>query len=261
MTALKQSSEINALYVLKAIAALLVVIIHTPREVWHETIRPLELIANPIFFIISGFFLYHIDLVKVQERAIKMMKKLIPLIILLNTLYWFVHYPLQGNLLNSWQSWVMLILLGRGTESVMWYLHDILHGVALLWLMIKWHKLSWWAPLSVAILIVQTMLMRYYPALGFVEAHEFKLRFVYHLLPMSTPYLLMGYLLRKHELRIADLPALRLFIASSILGYFEQYFGANLLVGGAVRCQFRAFYHPLNVLDRGDGDAQISPLV
>ena len=48
---------VSSLYVAKAFAALLVVIGHTPIELFKVGVYPLTLSAVPIFFLISGYFL------------------------------------------------------------------------------------------------------------------------------------------------------------------------------------------------------------
>ena len=69
---------ISSLYVAKAFAALLVVIAHIPLGALKAWIYPWTLIAVPIFFLISGYFLYSLDESKSAERTWQSLKKTYP---------------------------------------------------------------------------------------------------------------------------------------------------------------------------------------
>ena len=57
MNIVEQRKSISSLYVLKAICAFLVVIIHFPMKYGYY-FYPIVRIAVPCFFMISGYFLY-----------------------------------------------------------------------------------------------------------------------------------------------------------------------------------------------------------
>ena len=88
---------ISSLYVAKAFAALLVVIGHTPIDLLKVGVYPLTLSAVPIFFLISGYFLYSPDESKSAERAWRSIKKIVPIFLIVTLIYWLMILPNHGN--------------------------------------------------------------------------------------------------------------------------------------------------------------------
>lgn len=71
--------SIPSLYVMKALLAISVVALHSPHSLpWIG----LPGLMVELFFVVTGYFLYHPDLGKVQDRIWKSVKKVIPLILI-----------------------------------------------------------------------------------------------------------------------------------------------------------------------------------
>lgn len=60
--------RISSLYVLKAICAFLVVVCHIPFDWAMPFLEPLRRIAVPVFFMITGYFLYYPEQAKFRRR-------------------------------------------------------------------------------------------------------------------------------------------------------------------------------------------------
>ncbi len=189
--------------ILRAICSFLVVIIHSPKEWLLGVTRPIEVIAVPMFFLLSGYLIYHANPSKIYERSQKSLVKLIKLIVGLNFLYWLALYPLRGNTLNSLKSVFELIIWGRPIMSVLWFLTDMATGMLILALVyrLKWERLL---PLSLLLLPLSPILTGYLPLRGVEEINIGGLLKVspitiYHTLPVSLPYLCIGMMVAKHR--------------------------------------------------------------
>ena len=66
-----KSQSINSLYILKFIAACLIIIIHVPTI---KILLPISRLAVPCFFMISGYFLYDQDYLTITKKK-KLLKK------------------------------------------------------------------------------------------------------------------------------------------------------------------------------------------
>ena len=88
-----QRLPVSSLYVAKAFAALLVVIGHIPLGTFKDWIYPLTLSAVPIFFLISGYFLYTPNEEEVARRAWRSIKKITPILLGLTCFYWIILLP------------------------------------------------------------------------------------------------------------------------------------------------------------------------
>ena len=108
----QKSTGISSLYIVKCICAFLVVTCHTPMGQVKEIISPIAMAAVPIFFLISGYFLYSPDERKSYERAKKSLKKIVPIFLLVQLFYWAWLLPNHGNLLNSWRGLADIFLTG-----------------------------------------------------------------------------------------------------------------------------------------------------
>ena len=79
---------ISSLYVEKCSCAFLVVSCHTPMGALKWLISPIAMAAVPIFFLISGYFLYSPSEEKSYERAKKSIKKIVPIFLIVQLFYW-----------------------------------------------------------------------------------------------------------------------------------------------------------------------------
>lgn len=198
-----KNRRISSLDTLRTICSLLVVIIHSPKEWLFGVTRPLEVIAVPIFFLLSGYLIYHAESCRIYERSLKSVAKLIKLIVGLNLLYWLALYPLQGNSLNSIKSVFQLIVWGRPVMSVLWFLTDMATGMLILALVYRL-RAGRFLPFSLLLLPLSPILTGYLPLMGIEEVNILGLldtspTTIYHTLPVSLPYIYIGMMVAKHK--------------------------------------------------------------
>lgn len=86
----EEKVRISALFVLKAICAFMVLILHTPfmnAAFFYQILVLISTIAVPLFFMITGYFLYTDDNKLLYNRSIKTLKKTIPIYLICNIIY------------------------------------------------------------------------------------------------------------------------------------------------------------------------------
>ncbi|KGN84348.1 acyltransferase [Porphyromonas sp. COT-290 OH860] len=122
-------SEVASLYVLKALCALFVVLLHAPLGIATEYGRILAATAVPLFFMITGYFLYSEDPNKVAARALKTAKKAIVLW-LICTLVYYPIAPIEGALSETYMLYLKLLIWGMPPAAGhLWYLMALAQGM------------------------------------------------------------------------------------------------------------------------------------
>lgn len=224
--------EIPSLYVLRAFCALLVVIIHTPHEWLGLSLRPLEVCAVPMFFLLSGYFLYSESPDVVYRKAIKSAKKIFLLSVVLNLLYFFLNWPESTHFLASPQAIIKHILLGRGILSVLWFLTDLCTCMLIVALIYRC-KLNRYFWLSLFIIPIQVLITVYYPTLGLGSELRATYHTYYHLLPMALPYFCIAFYIRSHQERLLSYRNIwgYCLLGFLLLSYLEQWFTLNYMQG------------------------------
>ncbi len=106
--------DIHSLYILKAICALAVVAIHTPMGVLREEVNVLASLAVPLFFAITGYFLYHEDECTLRKKIVRSL-----------------GFRALGQ---SWQYYAKWLLVGMNNNEVhLWYLSALIYALALVY--------------------------------------------------------------------------------------------------------------------------------
>ena len=127
-TQTSRENGISSLYVLKALLAISVVALHSPHTLpWIG----LPGLMVELFFVITGYFLFDPDLQKVQTRIWKSIKKVVPIILILQGLYALLVPPELGNPLTTYWTWFRLIFIGLTSfySGHLWYLTALLFGL------------------------------------------------------------------------------------------------------------------------------------
>lgn len=117
------------LYVLKAVCALFVVIIHTGGDIRIVSL-PMVLSAVPCFYMISGYFLYSNQRMIEVHKAFSWLKKIFIINLLLSVFYSLLPLFYKGDysFLNKiFQS----IFTGYGVTGILWYLGSMMHALIL----------------------------------------------------------------------------------------------------------------------------------
>lgn len=122
------ASSIPSLYVLKALLAFVVVTCHSPLALsWLQIPGG----AVELFFSITGYFIYVSDLSKVQVRIWKSIKKVLPIILILQIFYNIIAPPRLGPLTSSYWTYFQWVFMGFSTfaSGHLWYLTALLFGL------------------------------------------------------------------------------------------------------------------------------------
>lgn len=204
-----EKKEISSVYALKAFCAIAVVLIHT--DFYAKLfLAPLTRLAVPVFFMISGYFLFS----RGEPASDKMRRTLLRIfrIGLLATAVYLLY-----NFLNSWlfawqhhrvvsfsrlffpRDFWPQILLGNPYNPVLWYLTAYLEALLLLWACIRLRCVDYCLRLLPLFFLVTLLAGIYDP---FVKLPIWYSR---NFLTMAFPFLLLGVWVRRHQERLCRL--------------------------------------------------------
>lgn len=224
----KLGGRISSLDVLRCISAFFVVLIHAPRGVLGMATRPIEILAVPIFFLLSGYLLYHIDPKQIYAKSKKSLFSLLKLVLGLNLFYFVALYPFRGNPINTWNDLLDLITLGRNIMAILWFLTDMATGMLVILILYKW-RWERLLPLSLILLPLIPILSGYVQMytgtdlIPFGPSYSLDVMKLFHYLPISTPYLYLGMYVRQHEQRLVrSMWVYALLLVSLVGSYLEN---------------------------------------
>lgn len=130
-----QVSAISSLYVLKALCALFVVILHTTLGPFTDYVKCISATSVPLFYIITGFFMYSDDAHRVSKRAFGTAKKAIILWLICNLVYYPLG-PIEGDFLDTYMLYFRWLVLGQTPAGGhLWYLMSLVQGALFIGLM------------------------------------------------------------------------------------------------------------------------------
>lgn len=138
---------IHSLYVLKAIGAFLVVACHIPMTGGGALLSTLLNVAVPIFYAISGYFLYAPDAQQSLRRALSSARKLVPVILIVNLIHFLWLLPQHADMALG-VDLVKLLVYGDALIGHLWYLNAMLWAMLILALLL-WGGGGYSRPVSV----------------------------------------------------------------------------------------------------------------
>lgn len=191
----EKHKAIPSLYVLKTLAAFFVVVIHFPM-LGKQQLEPLVRNAVPLFYIISGFFLYK----DIQEKEISTakhwVKKVIVCSILLHTGYAAWNYIVYDVSLTP-RMMLRAAVTGNGISVPLWYLTALWEALLVFILLRrKAYSLIGWA---VVLCVLNPLLGRY--CFLFMENGEQLPTYIRtNALTVALPYLCIGYTSARYQL-------------------------------------------------------------
>ena len=186
-------ASVSSLYVLKALLAFVVVTCHSPLVLpWVH----IPGFVVELFFAITGYFLYTADLGKVQPRIRKSVKKVIPIIFILQVFYNLIVPPGFGPITSSYWLYIQWIFMGFSTfdSGHLWYLTALLLGLLCFGGYLRIMK-GRRVPL-LFLLILPWIFIGPYRMLLFDKPESI---FVFNFLTRAVPFLAMGYWVRANE--------------------------------------------------------------
>ena len=222
---------ISSLYLLKGIAAFLVVACHTPMGSLGRNLEPIKIIAVPLFFLISGYMIYREgsnkgDLDEIKSRLYKSFIKIIRLVLITNLFYYFWLFPKNGNVIHSFSQLLECILLGNQFTGHLWYLTAFAEALMMfyfLFFIFKTDRFMFFLP---PLIITNLLIGRY----GFLSGEFIDNLNLYNLICYALPYLSIGYLIKKYERSILSKSYYTwLILLFTLLSYVEFYGLASIL--------------------------------
>ncbi len=221
-----ERTPVSSLYVLKAICAFIVVMIHTPpleTYVDSSILTPFVFIGVPIFYMITGYFLYHVDEKKVADRALKSVTKVLIAIVLLNLLYLIPLVMKSKFPFHSIQDVWDWCLTGMKIEGVFWYLNALLYALMVFFMIFRFH-LGRYINIFLLLVPLGILVGRYAFLLGADRAIYSEFNAIW----LALPYITLGYWLRQNENKLLrfrwEIIALISFALSALEVFVVNYY-------------------------------------
>lgn len=251
--------------ILRLICALLVVCIHCTSYSLRQYILPITRIAVPIFFIISGYFLYSNDNEQTKlkiKRSIKKLTKIYTISLIIFLIYAFMD-GLANNDSNAIKlgPWKIFIFITNCSSPFfpydfhLWFLIALIQGLILFYPLCK----SITNNIRTAV-IISFIFLLLNPILTNIEINIFnKIYFIpfFKVIFLSLPYLIIGYYLRSKP-HIFNTPILYILLCFFIiLSMIEgQYFNrenyhSTLFLSIIVFSIFREMKGNRNIINLG----------
>lgn len=219
--------DIPSLYVLKALCALFVVLIHVPTEAHLQSLlSPMLYCAVPVFYIITGFFLYKGQYREELRSASKWIRKAFALSLLLNISY-FIFYTFLGTKYNLAPTVALSLMFGTGVRTFLWYLTALWEALVIFILLRRYApRLLLYAPLLFA---MNPFLGRYSGIIG-INPNSLPNFLLLNALYVALPCIASGYILSQYRRNLVGTYRSKLaFIISVVFLYAEYIFDINFL--------------------------------
>lgn len=191
-----KAKEISSFYVLKTVAAFLVVCCHVPT--FMSSYHILD-VAVPIFFTISGYFLYTTNSYSFTLASlVKKLKKLLLVLILLTGVYYIIDPVPFIDVSNMpiMIRWVFVSIPNR-YGGPLWYLTAMIWGLIAFYAYMRFSRGRYvWA--FIPLTIVGLVMGKY----RFLLDGQPSSYFVFNFINYALPCFAIGYLLHKNEDKI-----------------------------------------------------------
>lgn len=212
---------ISSLYCLKALCALFIVGLHCP-IFGQEWLDPVLRTAVPVFFMISGFFLYNDDRTQAIRHCQKACWKTIRLTIIANLIYFILNnltYTVFYKPLTTPASWIQFLVFGSNMNFAFWYLNAYIETL-LIFILCLYTRTDRLLLIGIPFFLLCNLLIGKY---GFVIGHH--VWFHRNFITVGIPFIGLGWLLRKYQHDILKIISgkcsLFLFAISTLLVYAE----------------------------------------
>jgi len=205
--------SISSLYVLKAICAFLVVVIHFPMKYGYY-FYPIVRIAVPCFFMISGYFLYNDNREKMISNLKRALSKTLQVTITAYLFYFLIeivkYIIFQDVSLCIYSNTILYYLLAGpqiGSSTHLWYLIAYIETLIVVFLCTKSNtiKMLWWfIPIG---LIANLLLGKYsflLPPFDFSSVGIPNYIMARNIFTIGIPAFAIGLLLRKNITKINE---------------------------------------------------------
>ncbi len=199
---------------MRLFAALLVVSIHCWKYEGREIIVPYARIAVPLFFLISGYFLYSTNIQDISRKITQSLKK-IAIIWAIGTFAFCIDFYFRCKFKNdfsafspTWQTPILwLVFCHQKIGFPLWFLIALAEGLLAMTVMIKkkWDDclINSWQWLTPCILLSVGVILNKYLCARYPIWNNSDLQYP-PVIFMSWPYLYLGYLLKKKQTELSS---------------------------------------------------------
>lgn len=229
----KRQYNIDAL---RLICAFLVVCIHCTHYSLREYILPITRVAVPIFFIISGYFLYSDNETLTKSRITKSIKK-ITKIYVISLVVFFIYALINGFITNNFNAvkvgpWKIFMFITNCSSLCfpydfhLWFLIALIQGLILFHLVLVYIKR--YTKIS---MIISLIFILFNPVLENMNINIMnKITFIpfSKVIFLSFPYLVIGYYIKYNHYKIVSK---LLWIPLFIFAIFSIFEGSNHNMG------------------------------
>lgn len=215
---------ISSLFILKAIAAFCVVVIHYPLAFRYE-FYPLIYTATPLFFVITGYFLYKDNTKAIIDSSKRQLRKIIRITLIASLVYYIYKIVIaliegSGFPLPFYSIYDVLIWLifGFNFSGPLWYMTALCWTLLIIVILYKlgWQKLLYLTPLA---FILYNVILAY-PLRDITLPWYYETNFI----SSGLPWVSTGMFIKKYESRIQLKIIWAAFAIVVILRYIEQYY-------------------------------------
>lgn len=227
---ISRPTAIPSLYLLKGLAAFLVVACHTPMGLLGRSIEPIKIIAVPLFFLISGYLLYlggqgAVPIPEMRSKLSRSLSKLIKTIVVVNIFYYLWVFPKHGNVIDGLSGFIKWIAWGNQVSGHLWYLTAFAEGLIVFYILfsvLKSDRFMYFLPILIIVNLLEGRYSFVHESLTDIYQFDF--------ICYALPYLSLGYLMKKHEGSLLRYRFYHLLILLFLLlSHAEEYWLVNIL--------------------------------
>lgn len=246
--------RINSIDIVRLIAAILVVAIHTQAITWFSgysngNIQILTRVAVPFFFCTSGYFLHKNYINSGCPAIAATFWKTVKLYTLLSLVYFPVIF-LSNPVLHEPKKWMLVDFLFNGSYYHLWYMVGIIYSIAMIYLICKLNLSKVLLPLAIVCYVIGLLGTSYYgigsrlAALNVLFDSGWFLS-IRRILLMGFPFTALGWAILEGKLKLHISKNHLLFATTLVALLFVAEIVAVTVTGLSRTIEITAFLYPL----------------
>ena len=247
--------RINIIDIVRLIAAILVVAIHTQAITWFSgysngNIQILTRVAVPFFFCTSGYFLHKNYINSGCPAIAATFWKTVKLYTLLSLVYFPVIFLSNPVLLHEPKKWMLVDFLFNGSYYHLWYMVGVIYSMVVIYLICKFKLTKALLPLAVFCYAVGLLGTSYYgigsrlPIMSTLFDSGWFLS-VRRIFLMGFPFTALGWMISEGKLKLRISKKHLLFATTLVALLFVAEIVAVTVTGMSRTIEITVFLYPL----------------
>ena len=247
--------RINIIDIVRLIAAILVVAIHTQAITWFSgysngNIQILTRVAVPFFFCTSGYFLHKNYINSGCPAIAATFWKTVKLYTLLSLVYFPVIFLSNPVLLHEPKKWMLVDFLFNGSYYHLWYMVGVIYSMVMIYLICKFKLTKALLPLAVFCYAVGLLGTSYYgigsrlPIMSTLFDSGWFLS-VRRIFLMGFPFTALGWMISEGKLKLRISKKHLLFATTLVALLFVAEIVAVTVTGMSRTIEITVFLYPL----------------